>query len=129
MKKKTGRSEYAYRLVVDKWPTPDGRPFAEQPLEYWERIVAAYHNRTGGYSYPEWLPADIGPWLADGNDSPSRPGHPIFDETGHLLNVPAVPRHRRSLTRPTAARRAEDLMDWGCSVRIERALLGEWTTA
>lgn len=26
---------YVYRLVVDKWPTEDGRPFIDQPLSEW----------------------------------------------------------------------------------------------
>ena len=53
---------YVYRLVVDKWPTDDGRPFIDQGQEFWENIADCAerpnHNGHSECERPEWLPAD-----------------------------------------------------------------------
>ncbi|MDP7732114.1 MULTISPECIES: hypothetical protein [Mycobacterium] len=48
---------YVYRLVVDHWPTPDGKPFADQPLNWWEVIAACASSKHADpdCACPTWL--------------------------------------------------------------------------
>ena len=125
--------QYAYRLLVTSWPTPDRQPFAEQPYKFWEEIVDAYLNPSDSKPYPEWLP-DIGPWLATEFDGP-RDGHPIGehgdlaagDRGNHLMNVPRAP-GRRYFTRKTLMDLRDELIAWGCTAHIERGEIKNWVT-
>ncbi|WP_109527286.1 MULTISPECIES: SPRY domain-containing protein [Nocardia] len=140
-------SGYVWRLVVDKWPTENGEPFASQGFEYWETVVNAFRL---GESIPDWLPADFGDWVTPTaaeveNDVfavaiPDRVGYSIewsdapdyvtgYGGDGeHLMNVPHTNGRRRFSKHPVANRLA-DLLAWGCEAHIERAPIGEWETA
>ena len=37
-----------HRLVIDSWPTPDGKPFKDQPEEVWQAAVDHYLLNEGG---------------------------------------------------------------------------------
>lgn len=137
---------YVYRIVVDSWPTEDGKPFAAQGFDYWEKVVDAFH---AGESIPSWLPDNFGEWVTppededdpfSGSSSPKRMGHAVAyyeahePETGyggyshHLLNVPHANRRRR-FNKSALTDRLADLRAWGCVARIERAPIGEWEDA
>ena len=121
-------SKHVYRLVVDHWPTPDGQPFAEQTYEFWEQVVDDYANGVG----PGWLPDDLSPY-AEGALNPARhtrwvgeEGEPDVGWDGStLINVPVSP-VRRFFSRGPVAAMAKQLREWGCTVHIERAEIGEW---
>lgn len=145
--------KFVYRLVVDSWPTADGRPFAEQPQEFWEEIAqcAGRPNHAGNSDCecPEWLPddADLAPYLvkpagfdyhafidpprfcriiADPGDSPDyATGYP--GDPGYLIiAVPAAPT-RRFMQRSGPAAMCKQLREWGCTAHVERAECGPWT--
>lgn len=136
--------KYVYRLVVDKWPTADGKPFVDQPLDWWEQVVDYFHNPVGENPTPEWLP-DISPYLDDPGDCWTSanwyntprftrilgdPGEPQErDYPGspgyNVIAVPIAPT-RRFMQKSTPVKIAEQLRQWGCVVHVERAELGEW---
>ncbi|MEV4127102.1 hypothetical protein [Nocardia sp. NPDC049707] len=129
--------KYVWRLVVDFWPTENGKPFAEQGFDYWARIVNAL---KGGEPVPDWMPKDLDRWLPDSGYLGERHGYLICDgddgdwETGYpgwrqdMLYVPYVS-SKRYLTRGRLPARLEELRAWGCDAHIERAEMGEWEKA
>jgi hypothetical protein len=140
---------YVYRLVVDKWPTADGKPFVDQPLEWWELVVDAWSRMRAGdmaADYPEWMPDDLMPYLPckpgfdypahldppkfthrvgdDGEPrEPGYPGCPGYD----VLAVPAATPRRRFQSAGLIAA-AKQLRQWGCRAHVERAEVGKWET-
>lgn len=135
---------YVYRLVVDKWPTEDGRPFIDQPLHWWERLADACQGGQPGFVLPSWLPADMTPYLpcrggfdypgyldpppfcrrvGDPGEPPERdyPGSPGYD----VIAVPHATTRRR-FQRAGLRSAAEQLRAWGCTAHVERAELGAW---
>lgn len=131
---------FVFRLVVDSWPTEDGRPFNEQGFDYWKNIVERWSDGNHDEPCPDWVP-DLSEWLVDQGDpygpSTPRPGYRIvFDDppdrlTGYpgypeyLMNVPAAPT-RRFFTYATVAAMRDTLRQWGCAAHVERAQLGDW---
>lgn len=139
--------KYVYRLIVDHWPTQDGKPFTEQPWEWWDEIVRYFHNPLGDDPTPEWVP-DISAYIEDPGDSWTpphlyappfsriivEPGEDPERETGYagyrsrqIIAVPVAPT-RRFLQRSTPLKIAGQLREWGCTAHVERALLGAWET-
>lgn len=132
--------KHVFRLVVDTWPTEDGKPFADQGFRYWENIVERWADGNHADPCPDWVP-DLTEWLVDQGDashrSTPRPGYQIVINdppdyaTGYpgypeyLMNVPAAPT-RRFFTRSTVARLRDVLIEWGCTAHIERAEVGAW---
>ncbi|OMB79254.1 hypothetical protein [Mycolicibacterium conceptionense] len=144
--------KYVYRLVVDHWPTDDGRPFAEQPQEFWERITECVdrpnHQGHSECECPEWLPSDddLAPYLVKPSgfdyheylDPPkfcktiADPGEPGDYATGYpgtpgylIIAVPAATPRRR-FQRAGLVAAAEQLRAWGCTAHVERAEVGAW---
>lgn len=119
---------YVYRLVVDRWPTEDGRPFTEQTHEFWEQIVNDYSNGVG----PAWLPDDLSPYGA-GSMDPAKHTHWVGYEdeadTGWsgstIIHVPVAPT-RRFFTGATVIAMCMQLREWGCTAHVERAEVGAW---
>lgn len=117
------RSQHLYRLVVESWPTPDGRPFDRQSDEFWDEIADAFYNPSESRPWPEWI-GDITEWFDDPGDSWTPP-HRAWDKPGHYyesigLVVPVVKRlHWQTRTIPE--RKARELRLWGCVVRIEKS--------
>lgn len=127
-------STKVFRVVVDSYPTPDGKPFIDQPDEFWEEIVDHHYNPTEPDPTPDWVPAiDEYLWTTDngpfGNsfEPPVRRGAPVSqDERGYpLLVVPALTR-KHFFARHAAKTRVDQLIEWGCVARVETAEIGEW---
>lgn len=121
--------QYVWRLVVDHWPTPNGQPFTEQSIEFWEQVINDYSNGVG----PRWLPDDLSPY-ADGAFDPPRYIHHVGyaeePDTGYpgstLIWVPIAPT-RRFFSRGPVTAMAKQLRNWGCRAHIERARVSdEW---
>ncbi|MFD6677513.1 hypothetical protein ACFWDA_24530 [Rhodococcus zopfii] len=129
-------SNYVYRVTVDKYPTPDGRPFIDQSDEFYMEQVYLHANPNEGEmadwlpdSFDEWIygdasiessgePAKIGRTLFDGDDDYAGPGAPI-------LKVPFT-RRRHWLSASTARGIVAGLREWGAEVRLERCPLNAW---
>lgn len=130
-------STHIYRLVVDAWPTPDGRPFTEQDDSFWMDIVYCWANSRKA---PDWLPKDFDNYLHGDTDGrsetggPVKPGKTIYDRFDDgfgpravpILNVPSLPR-RTFLAGSVAQARLDQLLEWGVTARIDMAPVGEWT--
>ena len=118
------RVQNLYRLTVDSWPTPNGKPFDWQSDEFWERIADAFHNPSDDNPMPEWLDAcPLEEWLDDPGGS-WEPPHRAFVRGRYYelagLVVPIVAR-RHWQTRSAAERKASALRAWGCVVRIDQS--------
>ncbi len=143
---------YVYRLVVDKWPTGDGRPFIDQGQEFWEQIAECAaqpnHNGHSDCECPEWLPDDdaLRPYLLKPHDfdTPAHlapppfcrriydPGEPGDYSTGYpgdpgyeIIAVPHATTCRR-FQRAGLVAAAQQLRAWGCTAQVERAEVGAW---
>ncbi len=123
---------YVYRITVDKYPTPDGRPFVDQSVMFWADIIDRHLN-TGTDDNPDWVPANLEEWLfLDTGDpyqrfvEPDRIGRTIIDDTRMpMLNVP-VARRRHWLSASTARGIVAGLRQWGAEVRLERCPIESW---
>ncbi len=146
--------KFVYRLVVDKWPTEDGRPFTEQGQEFWEAVAecAARPNHQGHSecACPEWLPDDdtLAPYLVkpagfdyhayieapahcqtvcDPGDSPDySTGYP--GDPGYLIIAVPYATPRRRFQRAGLEAACKQLCEWGCTAHVERAEVGAWET-
>lgn len=102
---------YAYRVVIDKYPTPDGKPFTDQDRDVWDQV--------GEPDAPDWLPGAgaMSIWHFAGRDEVGA------WEEGY--NVPNLAKQQtRTFSRSTAAHRLARVMALGCEAHVERASLG-----
>ena len=116
------RVQRLYRLVVESWPTPDGRPFDYQADEFWEQIADAFHNPNDANPLPEWLAGcPLEEWLDDPGGS-WEPPHRAFIRGCYYesagLVVPVLGR-RHWQTRHAAETKAAEFRRWGCAVRVD----------
>lgn len=124
-------SAKVFRVVVDSYPTPDGKPFIDQPDEFWEEIVDNHNDGLAETTTPDWVP-DISEYLwtstQHGIAAPERKGAPVSqDDQGYpLLVVPALPR-KHFFARHAAKTRVDQLVEWGCVARVESAEIGAWS--
>ncbi|WP_129590344.1 hypothetical protein [Cryobacterium aureum] len=124
-----------HRLVIDAWPTPDGKPFKDQPEEVWQAAVDRYLGDDGGV-WPSWLPEslDITEWMPQesnngtGWEFPEKPGDTIGDFDAPIMNVPRVPLRKHYFSKAAAQRVLHDLQEWGVTARIETSKPVEWPT-
>ena len=124
-----------HRLVIDSWPTPDGKPFKDQPEEVWQAVEDFYLGNEDGV-WPSWLPEslDITEWMPQesnngtGWEFPLKPGDLIGDFESPILNVPRVPLRQHYFSKPAAQRVLNDLEAWGVTARIETSKPVEWPT-
>lgn len=114
-----------YRIVVDSWPTPDGKPFTEQPSTFWDDLEDAFYNPGGGNVLPPGF-NDVWPPIEDHLHSMGRDW-----ETGHeeeRLFPPAFKR-RQYLVRPAAINQLKRMTDWGVVAHLERSEPVQWEQA
>lgn len=125
---------WVYRITVDKYPTPDGRPFIDQSESFYMEQVYLHANPDEGEMAP-WLPESFGEWIYT-DEYPSEPakvGRTIWDggdeyhgNSGHpILKVPFT-RRRHWLSASTARGIVAGLREWGAEVRLERCPLDAW---
>lgn len=118
---------YVYRLVVDKWPTPNERPFADQTIEFWEKVIEDHAKGDG----PAWLPVDLSSYRQGLQPAKytrwfGEEGEPdVGWSASTLICVPIAPT-RRFFTRSTVVSMCEQLREWGCRAHIERAAVSDW---
>lgn len=113
-------SGYAYRLVVESWPTPDGLP--------WRRWYGSDHGI--GAEIPEWLDAKVCeirmiPWQQrDWRLYDRVKEHD--DGEGYSVVMP-VPRRKVMLSASGAHGIARHMTAFGAVVRVERSEPITWT--
>lgn len=121
-----------HRIVIDSYPTPDGKPFELQPQNDYETAVELHYNPGAPLDCPEWLQAiDLADRLYTGSsDWTEGPivGTTIFN-SGHepMLTVPVL-RRINFFSRTAAANRLARLTEWGAVGRIESSAPVEWPT-
>lgn len=124
-----GRVQRLYRVTVEAYPTPDGRPFDVQDDELWEQVADAFHNPSDDNPMPDWVPNDIEEWLDDPGGS-WEPPHRAFVRGRYYesagLVVPILSR-RHWQSRTAAVRKAEVFRSWGCVVRVDASDPITWT--
>lgn len=112
-----------YRLAV-KWPTPDGRPFKDQPWQVWDDAVTFAAGGNGPDGWPEWLPesVDLLSRVPDEDTGECDRSH----AAGVIAHAPRwslvvwVPHVRRThyFSRSAVHRLGAVLSEWGCTVEI-----------
>lgn len=128
-------SAKVFRVVVDSYPTPDGKPFTDQPVSFWRQVVDHYYDPFGDDPTPHWVP-DISDYLhteSSGDyghttwDPPVRRGKSVCDgfEYPPLITVPSLTR-KHFFSRHAAQVRVDQLVEWGCVARVETAEIGAW---
>ena len=112
-----------HRIVIDSYPTPDGKPFDQQPQNDYETAVDIFHNPGAPLDCPAWLAEiDLSERLyTDSGDWTEGPqaGATIFD-SGHepMLTVPVL-RRVNFFSKAAAANRLALLTAWGAIGRVE----------
>ncbi|NMM84283.1 hypothetical protein B2J88_07905 [Rhodococcus sp. SRB_17] len=115
----------AFRVIVESWPTPDGKPFDQQDPAWWNQIVEDFgHSKD----IPEWLPNDLEEYIHAyiPEDGPPKSGRHICYKGRLILSVPALFR-KHFWVQQSAERQVRMLAEWGCVVRFETAEIGAWT--
>ena len=113
-----------YRVKVE-FPTPDGKPFEDQPEELFQEGVDAYNGAEG--ETPPWFPDNFDDWLGSdgpyqGIAPPDRPGY-WFRELG--LMVPVI-RRVHYFSGHAAEVKAAEFREWGCTVTVEKSRPVQW---
>lgn len=100
-----------YRVVIDSYPTPDGRPFTEQAWEVWDLV--------GEPEAPDWLPSAeaMDPWFLPGYDHGP-------DSEPDSYYAPPLDKWCRKLTarKSTIAHRLARVLALGCTAHVEYAI-------
>ncbi|ASN72016.1 hypothetical protein 7S2_23 [uncultured Caudovirales phage] len=121
-----------FRVAVEAWPTPDGKPFTEQDDAFWIEIVDSWNDKREAYPAPDWLPADFANYLftpvyMDGWHGGLGAGRTVYDYDNHpVVNVPSLSR-KHFLSRHAAKKRVDQLVAWGVTAHLETASIGEVT--
>lgn len=108
-----------HRVVVTAYPTPDGKPFDQQPHNDYDTAVELFHNPGAPLDCPAWLESiDLSERLYTDDGFPL-PGAPIFD-SGYepMLTVPVL-RRVNFFSKQAAARRLSYLTEWGATGYVE----------
>lgn len=129
-------SRHLYRVTIESYPTADGKPFSEQPKEFWQKMLDAHYASGSDEELPPWLDWDFEEWIYQ-EDPPQYPhyegGYSYGGRGGfHVMTDPpmVVPvTRRRHWLSPAAARaEASRLREWGCEVTVDKSKPIEWET-
>jgi hypothetical protein len=97
-------SQNVFRVIVDKWPTPDGMPFDEQDIDWCER--------------PDWMPetAPLDEWYRSGGHEyvNGRDVGPDWEET-----IAPSWRRWKWWSKSSAYKRVRELKLYGVKAHIE----------
>ncbi len=116
---------HLYRVIVVSYPTADGKPFDEQPEEFWQECIDAYCNNPDADPLPDFMDWDFGEWIYQ--DATYGHGYEFPSNYAgvHIQTDPpmVVPVHRRKhwLSRSAANRKATRLREWGCEVTVQKS--------
>ncbi|GGJ56062.1 hypothetical protein [Glutamicibacter ardleyensis] len=121
-------SLHLYRVTINSYPTPDGKPFAEQSVEFWQKCLDAHYDPSAG-ELPAFMDWDFEEWIYQ-EDPPQYPYYEGGNSYGgrggfHVMTDPpmVVPVTRRRHWLSPSAARAESarLREWGCEVTVEKS--------
>lgn len=109
-----------HRLIIDSWPTPDGRPFRDVDVEVWRSATDKWVGGDG--EWPDWLPEglDLGNRIPiDGEPVDLAQGGYWVGGSNLVVIVPDVPRRRHYFSKSSAQRVLNLLVEWGCTGHID----------
>jgi hypothetical protein len=118
-----------HRVVVESYPTPDGKPFDQQHQNDYETAVELFHNPGAPLDCPPWLEGiDLSDRVyADNDDWREGPiaGATICSGGEPLLTVPIL-RRANYFSKAAAANRLALLTAWGAVGRVESSAPIKW---
>ena len=126
-------SHHLYRVTIKSYPTKDGKPFNEQPTEFWQECIEAYAGNTDADPLPDFMNWDFGEWIyqqsgtyGHGYEAPST-GAGKHVQTDPPMIVPF--QHRKHwLNQHSAQLLADRFREWGCVVTVDKSKPIQWET-
>lgn len=123
-----------HRIVIESYPTPDGKPFDQQHQNDYETAVELYGNPGAPLDCPEWLKGiDLTERLFTYEypepQYATLPGAVIMDSKHHALLTVPVLRRVNFFSRAAAVTRLSYLTEWGAVGHIETSEPIEWPAA
>lgn len=126
-------SRHLYRVTIESYPTPDGKPFVDQPVEFWQDCIDAHYNTDAEPQLPTFMDWDFEGWIyqesgtyGHGYESPST-GAGKHVQTDPPMIVPF--QHRKHWMNVHSAQLlAERFREWGCIVTVDKSKPIEWET-
>lgn len=129
-------SRHLYRVTIMSYPTADGKPFVDQPVEFWQQMLDAHYDPGSDYELPAWLDWDFEEWIyqEDYSGYGGEGGTYYAGPGGHHVNTdPAmcvpVSRRKHWQSASAARREAAKLREWGCVVTVDKSKPIEWEVA
>lgn len=118
---------HLYRVTVHKYPTQDGKPFADQSVEFWQKCLDAHYNPSLSEQLPAFMDWDFEGWIYQQDNSwyensltPPSEGAGKHVQTDPPMIVPF--QHRKHWMNGHSARlMADRLREWGCIVTVEKS--------
>jgi len=110
-----------HRIVIESYPTPDGRPFDLQHPNDYETAVDLFHNPGAPLDCPAWLAGlDLTERVYGDSGDYSYPaaGVTIMSGSEPLLTVPVL-RRVNFFSRAAAVKRLGYLTEWGAVGHVE----------
>jgi hypothetical protein len=121
-----------YKLVIESWPTPDGRPFRDIDDDVW---LSAADHWCGNFNseWPAWLPEGLdlserippddsyGAWVP--------PAGYWVGGSNTILVVPDVPQRKHYFSRAAAQRKLDSYVEWGVVGHIETSEPIAWVAS
>jgi hypothetical protein len=119
-----------HRILIDSYPTPDGKPFDLQHPDDYDAAVDYFHNpiEENAHAVPEWLAGiDLSERIYgdDYEHGYPQPGVTIMSGGDPLLTVPTL-RRVNFFSRQAAERRLSYLAAWGAIGRVVSSAPIEW---
>lgn len=125
-------SRHLYRVTIESYPTEDGKPFNEQPTEFWQECIEAYAGNTDADPLPDFMDWDFEEWIYQDATYGHGYEYPANYAGAHIQTDPpmVVPTFtRRHWLSPHAAKqKAATLREWGCVVTVDKSKPIEWET-
>lgn len=128
-------SRHLYRVTIESYPTPDGKPFVDQPVKFWQDCLDAHYNTDAEPPLPAFMDWDFEEWIFQEDYSGyGGEGATYYSGPGgqHISTDPAmcvpVSRRRHWQSASSARREAKKLREWGCIVKIDKSKPIEWET-
>jgi hypothetical protein len=119
-----------HRIVIESYPTPDGKPFDLQHPNDYETAVELFSNPGAPLDCPAWLKdIDLSERVYDGSaewENRPLPGATIMGSAyDPILTVPVL-RRMNFFSKQAAERRLSYLTAWGAIGRVVSSAPIEW---